>query len=283
VSSPPLQRSITRPLTVEGRGLHTGTEVRVRLLPAGPDDGIRFRRTDLDSRPIVSGTVENAVAAERRTELRSGGATVHTVEHLLAAAASLPVDNLLVELNGAEPPALDGSAGPWVRALKDAGIREQGVPARVGVITGKVSLREGDSRYTVSPWDSYRIAATIEFDHRLVGRQTEVAEVDETFETEFALARTFGLARWKDELQARGLALGASTSNTVVLTDRGLAGDTSLRYPNEFVRHKIVDIVGDLALLGMRLRASVMAERPSHRGNLALARELLKQVKARQT
>jgi UDP-3-O-acyl N-acetylglucosamine deacetylase len=255
----------------------------VRLLPAGPDDGIRFRRTDLDSRPIVSGTVENAVAAERRTELRSGGATVHTVEHLLAAAASLPVDNLLVELNGAEPPALDGSAGPWVRALKDAGIREQGVPARVGVITGKVSLREGDSRYTVSPWDSYRIAATIEFDHRLVGRQTEVAEVDETFETEFALARTFGLARWKDELQARGLALGASTSNTVVLTDRGLAGDTSLRYPNEFVRHKIVDIVGDLALLGMRLRASVMAERPSHRGNLALARELLKQVKARQT
>ena len=166
-------------------------------------------------------------------------------------------------------------------AFEDGGVREQDALARVGAVTRQVSLREGESRYTVSPWNSYRVTATIEFDHPLVGRQSEVAEVDTAFATQFAPARTFGLARWKDELQARGLALGASTMNTVVLTDDGLADGTSLRFPNEFVRHKIVDVVGDLALLGVRLRADVVAERPSHKGNLALARRLREQVKAR--
>ena len=202
---------------------------------------------------------------------------------MLAAAASLGIDNLEVELDGPEPPALDGSAEPWVRAMRDGGIRDQAAFARVGVIRQPVSLQEGDSRYTVSPGDSYRVQATIVFDHPLVGRQSEVAEVDATFAARFAPARTFGLARWRDELQARGLALGANTRNTVVLTDDGLAEGMILRFPNEFVRHKIVDVVGDLALLGVRLRASVVADRPSHRGNLALARALREQVNARQS
>lgn len=281
--SPPLQQqTISRPVTVDGSGLHSGTRVTARLLPAGPDTGICFRRVDLGARAVIPASVENAVGAERRTELSFGDARVHTVEHLLAAAVSLTIDNLEVELDGPEPPALDGSAEPWLRALREGGVREQEAIARIGAIQEPVSLQEGDSRYTVSPGDSYRVAATIDFDHPLVGRQSEVAEVDTSFAVQFAPARTFGLASWKDELQARGLALGASTSNTVVLTDDGLADGTSLRFPNEFVRHKIVDLVGDLALLGVRLRASVVADRPSHRGNLALARVLQEQVKARQ-
>jgi UDP-3-O-acyl N-acetylglucosamine deacetylase len=269
-------------VTVEGSGLHSGVEVTARLLPAGPDTGIRFRRIDIGPHAVIPASVEHAVEVERRTELTAGDATVYTVEHLLAAAATLAVDNLYVELDGPEPPALDGSAEPWARAIREGGIREQEAPARIGEIRKPVSLREGDSRYTVSPGDSYRVTATIEFDHPLVGRQSEVAEVDATFAVEFAPARTFGLASWKDELQARGLALGAGTHNTVVLTDDGLADDMPLRFPNEFVRHKIVDVVGDLALLGVRLRANVVAERPSHRGNLALARVLREQVETRQ-
>ncbi len=282
MSASPAQQTITHPVTVDGNGLHSGARVTARLLPAAPDAGISFRRMDLQPQTVVSASVDNAVGAERRTELSSGSASVHTVEHLLAAAASLTIDNLEVELDGPEPPALDGSAEPWVRALREGGIREQDAVAWTGAIHEPVSLQEGDSRYTVSPGDSYRVTATIEFDHPLVGRQSEVAEVDASFATRFAPARTFGLARWKDELQARGLALGATTSNTVVLTDDGLAEGTSLRFPNEFVRHKIVDLVGDLALLGVRLRADVVADRPSHRGNLALARALQKQVTARQ-
>lgn len=283
MSQAPRQRTISRPVAVGGRGLHSGVEVTARLLPAGPDAGICFRRVDLAGQPVIGASVENAVDSERRTALVSGDAEVHTVEHLLAAAASLTIDNLEVELDGPEPPALDGSAEPWVRALREGGVREQESAARIVEIRELVSLQEGDSRYTVSPGHSYRVAVSIEFDHPLVGRQSEVAEVDASFAVRFAPARTFGLLGWKDELQARGLALGASTHNTVVLTDDGLADDTSLRFPNEFVRHKIVDVVGDLALLGVRLRASVVAERPSHRGNLALARMLQKQVTARQT
>ena len=282
MNAPDAQHTIARPVTLAGTGLHSGTTVTARLLPLGPDSGIRFRRADLGASALIPATVEYAVDAERRTELTSGEATVHTVEHLLAAAASLAIDNLEVELDAPEPPALDGSAEPWVRALLDGGIVDQDAVARIGAIGEPVSLQEGDSRYTVSPGDAYRVQATIAFDHPLVGTQSEVATVDATFATRFAPARTFGLLRWKDELQARGLALGAGTHNTVVLTDDGLADGMTLRFSNEFVRHKIVDVVGDLALLGVRLQACVEADRPSHRGNLALARVLRKQLKARQ-
>ena len=275
------QRTISQPVALDGTGLHSGLRVAARLVPGERDAGIRFRRIDLPDTEYIDASVENAVDAERRTELRRGDIAVHTVEHLLAAASSLEIDNLDVELGGPEPPALDGSAAPWAEALTRAGIENQGAVARIGAVTAQVSLEQGDSRYTVSPWESYRIAATIQFDHPLVGTQSEVAEVDATFIERIAPARTFGLARWKDELRAKGLALGASMGNTVVLTDEGLADGTSLRYPNEFVRHKIVDIVGDLSLLGVRLRADVTAVRPSHTGNLALARMLREHLETR--
>lgn len=269
------QRTIGRPVSTEGPGLHTGRKVRTTLAPAPPDSGLFFRRMDLDGQPTIAAAVTEVSGAEWATVLGSGDAAVRTGEHLLAAVAAAGIDNLEMRLEGPEPPALDGSAAGWCALLEEAGVVAQQGEARVLAVGEPFRVRAGASRYTVLPYDRYRVSGEIHFEHPAIGRQFASVEVTaEAFCRQVAGARTFGLERWKEELHGRGLALGASHRNTIVLTDEGLASGVELRYPDEFVRHKLIDLIGDLALVGARLRGHVLAERPGHRGNVELARRL---------
>ena len=257
-------------------GLHTGVDVRVRLLPAPVNTGIVFRRTDLEGAPDVPALVANVVDTDRGTTLGVGAAKVFTVEHLLAAVGAHQIDNLIIELDAQEPPAADGSALPFVALIESCGVVEQDAPARYLLADATFSLAEGNASYMVAPGDTYTLSTTIEFDHPLIGRQFGSFRISpEVFDRELAGARTFGFVREVEELRSRGRAQGSSELNAVVLTDQGLYEGVELRFSDEFVRHKTLDMVGDLVLIGARLRARIVAERPGHRGNVALARELV--------
>jgi UDP-3-O-[3-hydroxymyristoyl] N-acetylglucosamine deacetylase / 3-hydroxyacyl-[acyl-carrier-protein] dehydratase len=267
----PKQQSLAGAVALEGTGLHSGAEARVRFLPAEARTGIRFRRVDLAGEPEVAARLENVRGTELGTTLGEGEVEVRTVEHLLAAVGALGVDNAVVEVSASEIPILDGSFLPFVEALERAGLREQDAPARVWKVVSPVAVDgPNGGRYVCAPSDELRISGAIEFDHPLVRRQFASFPIDGTFAQEIAPARTFGFLRDREALRARGLALGASFENTVVLDEEGVASG-SLRFPDEFVRHKIGDLVGDLAVLGGRVQGHIVAERPSHAGNLALA------------
>ncbi|MDP9348977.1 MAG: UDP-3-O-acyl-N-acetylglucosamine deacetylase, partial [Gemmatimonadota bacterium] len=269
------QNTIGGERSTEGTGLHTGEAVRIRLLPAPVNTGVVFRRTDLDGAPEVPARVAHVVSTDRGTVLGAGEAKVHTVEHLLAAVAASGVDNLVVELEGPEPPIVDGSARPFWELLSGA-LEEQDAPAKVLTMNEAFSLQENDASYVVGPAKEYRVSTTIEFGHPLIGRQFGSFRVDpERFGAEIAPARTFGFTREVDALRGRGLAQGGSLKNALILDESGLVGGGELRFPDEFLRHKTLDLIGDLALVGARIAAHVVAERPGHRGNVALARELV--------
>ena len=275
----PRQNTIGREAELTGVGLHTGAPVTIRLLPAQVDTGVVFRRTDLPDSPEVPAALDRVVSTDRGTTIAAGSAQVHTVEHLLAAAYAAGVDNLVVAIDGPEPPAGDGSARLFVELLREAGTAEQDAPIRSATLKEAFAVREGDAEYVVSPSSGYEVSATIHFPHPLIGRQfASFAITPDAFATEVAPARTFGFVDEVETLRARGLALGGSPENAVVLTEAGLVENTELRFADEFVRHKILDVVGDLALLGARVQAHVVATRPSHRGNVALAREIRSRV-----
>lgn len=270
------QQTIATPAELEGVGLHTGTQTHVRFLPAPPGTGIRFRRRDLERATEIPATVANVSSTDRGTTLGEGEGRVHTVEHLLAAVSALCIDNLIVETSGPEMPILDGSFRPFFETLKKAGIAVQDAPAQYLEVKAPVkSGANGGSSYVVVPADTYRISTTIEFAHPLIGRQFASFDVrPDTFESDLAGARTFGFMHEAEQLYSRGLAQGATLENAVILSETGLAsGD--LRWPDEFVRHKLGDVVGDLALVGKRIRAHIVADRPSHAGNVALAKALV--------
>ncbi len=261
----------------EGTGLHSGEPVAADVGPAEADRGVVFRRVDVDGEPEIPARLEHVSRVEWETVLSRDGVSVRTVEHLMAALAAHGVDNAEVRLRGPEPPALDGSAAPWCEAIREAGVREQDAPARFLELEEPIRLEAGDSRYTVLPYEGYRVSSEIEFDHPLIGHQfVSASPGDESFCGEVAPARTFGFEAWREPLRERGLAMGASHENTIVLTEDGLAEGTELRFPDEFARHKLLDLVGDLVLLEGRLRGHVLAERPGHRGNVELARELVR-------
>jgi UDP-3-O-[3-hydroxymyristoyl] N-acetylglucosamine deacetylase/3-hydroxyacyl-[acyl-carrier-protein] dehydratase len=274
------QQTIAHEASLEGVGLHLGRLARLRFLPAAPDTGIRFLRTDLDSAPQIPATLDNVAATDRSTTLGVGDATVATVEHLLAAVAACELDNLIVEIDAPEVPICDGSFAPFFRVLRAAGTAQQGTPARLLELTQPVRASgPSGASYVAVPDRAYRLAATIEFDHPLIGRQFGAYDVSPAaFERDIAGARTFGFMRDADALRARGLVQGVSLENAVVLDDRGIAHG-QLRWHDEFVRHKAGDVIGDLALLGRRLHAQVIATRPSHAGNIELARALLASAK----
>ncbi len=270
------QRTLRSEVTLAGTGLHTGQPVRATLRPAEPGTGLVFCRTDLENQPLLSATVDSVAGTSWETVLGEGDAKVGTIEHLLAPLTVFGIDNLEILLEGPEPPALDGSGLEWCALIQESGILDQeGSPARSVVVREPFVVREGDSTYTIAPHDGYRVTAVIEFDHPAIGRQSATVEVEpNTFCTQIAPARTFGLESWREMLHAKGLALGASYDNTIVATDDGLAEGTELRFPDEFVRHKILDLVGDLSLVGAQIQAHVIASKPSHRGNVAVARRL---------
>jgi UDP-3-O-[3-hydroxymyristoyl] N-acetylglucosamine deacetylase / 3-hydroxyacyl-[acyl-carrier-protein] dehydratase len=269
------QQTIRSEATLEGVGLHSGEQVRLRVLPAEPNRGVVFRRVDLDPPLEVSADIDLVVDTERGTTLGLGDVRIRTVEHLMAAISGLGIDNVVVEMDAEEPPAADGSAAPFVEMLRSAGIEEQSAVARIVRVDEPFSVEEGESSFVMAPAAGFEVAATIEFDHPLVSRQFGSFRIEpERFEREIAGARTFGFLREVEALRARGLALGGSVANAVVLTDEGLAEGSELRFADEFVRHKALDVIGDLALVGGRVEGRVVADRPSHRGNVALGREL---------
>jgi UDP-3-O-acyl N-acetylglucosamine deacetylase len=265
--------SIGRPVSLEGVGLHTGAPVTLTFRPAESGRGVFFRRTDIDPAPEIGATVEAARHADRRTVLGAGDATVDTVEHVLAAVAGHELDDLCIELDGPEPPILDGSAGPFFECLAEAGrVREPGTVRRFR-LTGPIALREGEAEYHAGPGAS-TITVEVHWDHPVIGTQRGAYPVSRSaFGEQLAFARTFGFLRELDALRRRGLIRGATADCAVVLSDTAVVGG-ALRWKDEFVRHKALDLVGDLALLGGRVDGSIEATKPSHRGNLALARAI---------
>jgi UDP-3-O-[3-hydroxymyristoyl] N-acetylglucosamine deacetylase/3-hydroxyacyl-[acyl-carrier-protein] dehydratase len=265
------RRTIEREVELSGVGLHTGATTRVSIQPGTAGRGIRFRRIDLAARPEIPASVAEVEATERRTAIGHGDTTIHTVEHLLAAVVALDLDDLLIELDGPEPPILDGSFGPWFDALDGAGIRLlDGDPTSYRV-SRPFTIAEGEATYVVSPADGLRLTTTIEWNHPLIGRQSGCWDINgESFRTELARARTFGFTHEVDALKNRGLLKGGSIDSAVVLSESEVIGGP-LRWPDEFVRHKAGDILGDLALVGGRVRAHIVANRPSHQGNVAVA------------
>jgi len=269
----PQQRTLSRPVEWEGVGVHSGENATLRISGAGTGSGICFQRSDVAGAPAIPARLENVVDTDLGTTLGLDEVRVQTVEHVMAALAACRVDNALVELDGPEPPILDGGFKSYIDALV-AHISEQDEPAREIHLPGPFRLNlDGGTRYETVPDSDLRISATIEFDHPAIGRQQGHFRVDESFQEEIAPARTFGFHADAEALRARGLALGASPQNTIVLDDKGIMNE-GLYFPDEFLRHKVGDIVGDLALLGGRIKGLVVAERPSHKGNIALARAL---------
>jgi UDP-3-O-[3-hydroxymyristoyl] N-acetylglucosamine deacetylase/3-hydroxyacyl-[acyl-carrier-protein] dehydratase len=254
--------------------MHTGERTRVTFQPAPQGQGVAFRRCDLDARPVIPALLSSVTAVERRTTLAQNGAEVHTVEHLLAAVAVLELDDLLIDITGPEAPILDGSFKPFLEALQSAEPVEHGGAAEEFTVRQPFSVTEGDSEYLVGPSSGLEITATIEFPHPLIGRQHGSYSITlDTFARELASARTFGFMSEVEALRKKGLIAGGTLENAIVLDEKGVVG-TRLLWPDEFVRHKTADLLGDLALLGGRLRAHVVATRPSHRGNVALGRAI---------
>jgi len=276
----PRQRTLAASVTLEGFGVHSGEGATLTLKPADPGAGIRFRRVDLPGSPEIPADLDHVVDTDLGTTIAAGAARVHTVEHVMASVAALGIDNVLIDLDGPEAPIRDGSFQEYVAALDTAGPISQGEPARVLVVRGTVrtSGPNGQS-YVAEPASGLHIAASIEFEHPAIGRQHgSFAIAETTFRSDLAPARTFGFMSDAEALRARGLARGSSLENSVVLDEDGIMND-SLRFPDEFLRHKVGDMVGDLALLGARLDARIVAERPSHTGNIELARAVQAQAR----
>ena len=264
------RRTLRRPVTLEGVGMHTGVVTRVTFGAGEPGSGIVFRRADLAGAPTIPAQLSSVSGVERSTTLAANGAVVHTVEHILAALHACGVDDAVVDLTGSEPPILDGSFQPFVEAVQRAEPVDHGGETLEYTVTEPFAVREGDASYLVGPAPSLRISATIEFPHPLIGRQSGCYDITpEAFARELAPARTFGFVREVEKLRAKGLIAGGTTSNAIVLDEHGVV-DNTLRWPDEFVRHKTADLVGDLALVGGRIHAFIVADKPSHRGNVAL-------------
>jgi UDP-3-O-[3-hydroxymyristoyl] N-acetylglucosamine deacetylase len=250
--------------------------VRVRLLPAPEDAGIGFVCETGGRRVEVPARAESLVSSARATSLARDGASVATVEHLLAALYGLGVDNLRAEIEGPELPALDGSAATWVELLRRAGLREQAAPRRRLSLDRAIELREGEGWIRAEPCAGFAVRYAIDYAHPAVGRQELSIDGDDPdgFAREIAPARTFGFASELGSLQESGLARGGSLANAILLDERGIVNPEGLRFPDELVRHKILDLFGDLALLGAPLHARVQVERGGHRLHQALVSAL---------
>jgi UDP-3-O-[3-hydroxymyristoyl] N-acetylglucosamine deacetylase/3-hydroxyacyl-[acyl-carrier-protein] dehydratase len=270
-------RTLGKPVTLRGIGVHTGQPSTLTFHPDETGPGIRFRRADLPGAPEIPADLEHVAGTELGTNLALGeGVTVRTVEHVMAALAAAGVTRAVVELDGPEPPILDGSFRGYLGALTEAGGTDLADDVKTLKLDGPLTANgEGEASYVAVPAPGLRVSATIEFAHPVIGRQYGSFDLSNgSFERDIAPARTFGFAAEAEALHQRDLALGASLENTIVLNETKIMNEEPLRFPDEFLRHKVGDIVGDLALLGARLDAHVIAERPSHRGNVALARAL---------
>jgi len=277
------QRTLKNIIRATGVGLHTGEKVYLTLRPAAPDSGIIFRRVDLDEPVEIPAIPENVGDTTLSTTLIKDGVRISTVEHLLSAMAGLGIDNAYVDLNAAEVPIMDGSAGPFVFLIQSAGIEEQNAPKRFIRIKKQVKVEDGDKWVNFEPFNGFKVAFTIDFDHPAFKEGSQVAEVDfstTSFVREVSRARTFGFMNQIEQLRANNLALGGSLDNAVVVDDYRVLNEDGLRYVDEFVKHKILDSIGDLYLLGHSLIGSFCGHKSGHALNNQLLRALLAQEDA---
>jgi UDP-3-O-[3-hydroxymyristoyl] N-acetylglucosamine deacetylase len=272
------QRTLRNSIRATGIGLHTGKKVMMTLRPAAPDSGICFRRIDLAQPVDIPARAENVGDTTLGTTLVVGEARISTVEHLLSAFAGLGIDNACVEVTAGEVPIMDGSAGPFVFLLQSAGIEEQDVFKRFIRVKKSVLVEDGDKWARFDPFDGFKVNFEIEFDHPIFKRRLQRATMDfstTSFLKEISRARTFGFMRDLETLRAHNLALGGTLDNAIVLDDVGVMNEDGLRYEDEFVKHKILDAIGDLYLLGHSLIGEFSGHKSGHGLNNRLLRALL--------
>jgi UDP-3-O-[3-hydroxymyristoyl] N-acetylglucosamine deacetylase len=270
------QRTLRRSVSCAGIGLHSGKKVTLTLKPAPANSGIRFRRTDLGGMEIDA-AVQNVAGIQYATGLARSEGSVETVEHLLAALASLGVDNAVIELNHPEVPIMDGSAAPFVYLIHEAGIRTLPESRRFLRITRPIEMVRGDKRIAVYPADEFKVTYSISYDHPLLRHQTRTMAITESaFVEEIAPARTFTFLKEVELLRQHGFALGGSLDNAVVVGEAGVL-NSALRFDDEFVRHKILDVIGDMALLGAPLLGHLVAHRGGHGLHTAFAAMILEE------
>jgi UDP-3-O-[3-hydroxymyristoyl] N-acetylglucosamine deacetylase len=271
------QRTLKEPIRSTGIGLHTGRKVLMVLRPAPPNTGIVFRRTDLEPPADIPARAANVTETTLGTTLQAGEAGVSTVEHLMSALAGLGIDNLFVELTADEVPIMDGSAATFVFLIQSAGIEVQNAPKRFVRVRRTVEVKDGDKWARFEPHEGFRVNFEIEFDHPVFHRHSQRASMDfstTTFLKEVSRARTFGFMRDMEYLRGRNLALGGTLDNAIVLGETGVLNNT-LRFEDEFVRHKILDAIGDLYLLGHSLIGEYTAFKSGHGLNNKLLRAML--------
>lgn len=277
------QRTLKNVIRATGIGLHTGEKVYLTVRPAPVDTGIIFRRVDLDPVAEIPAVAENVGETTLSSTLVKDGVKVGTVEHLLSAMAGLGIDNAYVELSAPEVPIMDGSAGPFVFLLQSAGIQEQEAAKKFIRIRKKVTVAHEDKTATFVPFDGFKVSFTIEFDHPVFRGRTQTACIDfssTSFVKEVARARTFGFMRDIEFLRSQNLALGGSVDNAIVVDDFRILNEDGLRYEDEFVKHKMLDAIGDLYLLGFSLIGEFIGHKSGHALNNTLLRQLLKQEDA---
>jgi len=274
------QRTLKNVIRATGVGLHTGEKVYLTLRPAAPDTGIQFRRVDLSEPVTIKACPENVGDTRLSTTLQKDGVKISTVEHLLSAFAGLGIDNAYVDVSAPEVPIMDGSAGPFVFLIQSAGVEEQAAAKRFIRIMRKVVVESNGKRAQFEPFDGFKVSFSIDFDHPAFTEKPRSATVDfssTSFVKEVSRARTFGFLRDIEMLRQRELALGGSMDNAIVVDDYRILNEDGLRYEDEFVKHKILDAIGDLYLLGHSLIGSFSGFKSGHALNNRLLRELLAQ------
>lgn len=299
-----LQRTISKEVSISGRGLHTGKECTMIFKPAPENYGIRFIRVDLDGKPEIHAIADNVVDISRGTTIGIGDAKVHTIEHVLAAIVGLQIDNIIIELDAAEPPIGDGSSVPYVEALKKAEFTQQNEPKDYLIIDETVIYHEEENQIDIValPLDNYRVTVMVDYQNPALGSQhTGLFDFEKEFVSEFAPARTFCFLSEIEGLASLGLIKGGDLDNAVVIVDKkadeselkniqkilglkekltigdnGILNNKELRFRNEPVRHKLLDLIGDLALIGVPVKAQILAARPGHRANVEFAKQVRK-------
>lgn len=270
------QLTIKREIGCDGIGLHTGKKVNLTIKPAEPDSGICFFRVDLPGVPVIEAKNTQVVATQLATSLGYNGHRISTVEHLMAALSGLGIDNAAIELNAPEVPIMDGSANPFVEMIRSAGLKQQQKPKKCLAIRRVIEVRENGSKITLLPGDDFKISFTIDYDHPLMQNQSLTVVVgDKTFINEIGRARTFGFLEEVENLKKNGFAKGGSLENAIVMDRSGILNDEGLRFRDEFVRHKILDLIGDLFLVGMPMRGHIIAYKSGHTLHQAAVRALL--------
>jgi UDP-3-O-[3-hydroxymyristoyl] N-acetylglucosamine deacetylase len=274
-----VQRTIRRSISCAGIGLHSGNKVNLSLKPAPVNSGIRFRRSDLGGLEVPA-TIQHVGGINLATGLARDSVRVDTVEHLLAALVSLHVDNVVVELNSPEVPIMDGSAAPFIYLIQEAGLKSLSAARRYLKVRRPVSLARGDKRIALYPSDHFKVTYSIAFDHPLLRHQSRTMRMSEdVFVDEIAPARTFGFLKEVEMMRQQGLALGGSLENAIVIGDTGVLNN-ALRFEDEFVRHKILDVIGDMALVGYPLIGHLVAHRGGHALHTEFAAKVLEESDA---